>query len=102
MRIYGEFMESLIFALAFFTHRLITWKLDLGAAKVNMLWDGSAKYALLKQSSEYPVSVTYYGNIAVKTVKNPDNVLFKYESERGLFLTKLMIARKIMRNYPFR
>ena len=66
-----------------------------GPAKVNMLWDGSAKYAIWKQSSEFPVSLTYYGNVAVKTVKNPDNVLFKYESERWSFFNELMIARKI-------
>jgi hypothetical protein len=70
-------------------------EIGIGLAKVNMLWDGSAKYAILKQSSEYPVSLTYYGNIAVKTVKNPDNVLFKYESERWTFFNELMIARKI-------
>ena len=61
-------------------------EIGFGLGKVNMLWDGSAKYALLKQSSEYPVSVTYYGNVAVKTVKDPDNVLFKYNSERWSFL----------------
>ena len=70
-------------------------EIGFGIAKVNMLWDGSAKYAIWKQSSEFPVSVTYYGNIAVKTVKNPDNVLFKYESERWSFFNELMIARKI-------
>jgi len=31
----------------------------------------------------------------VKTVQNPDNVLFKYESERWSFFNELMIARKI-------
>jgi len=70
-------------------------EIGFGLAKVGMLWDGSAKYAILKQSSEYPVSVTYYGNIAVKTVKNPDNVLFTYESERWSYFNELMIARKI-------
>ena len=75
--------------------RLIILKLVSGLVKVNMLWDGSAKYAILKQSSEYPVSLTYYGNMAVKTVKNPDNVLFTYNSERWSFYNELMIARKI-------
>jgi len=70
-------------------------QIGFGLAKVNMLWDGSAKYAIWKQSSEFPVSLTYYGNIAVKTVKNPDNVLFKYESERWSFFNQLLIARKI-------
>ncbi len=70
-------------------------EIGFGLAKVNMLWDGSAKYAILKQSSEYPVSLTYYGNVAVKTVANPDNVLFTYNSERWSFFNELLIARKI-------
>ena len=69
-------------------------EIGFGLAKVNMLWDGSAKYAILKQSSEYPVSVTYYGNIAVKTVANPDNVLFTYNSERWSFFNELIDCKK--------
>jgi len=71
-------------------------EIGFGLAKVNMLWDGSAKYAIFRQTKDrFPVSMTYYGNIAVKTVQNPDNVLFKYESERWSFFNELMIARKI-------
>ena len=71
-------------------------ELGLGLSKVNMLWDGSAKYAIFKQSKEkFPVSLTYYGNMAVKTVANPDNVLFMYNSQRWSFFNQLMIARKV-------
>jgi hypothetical protein len=71
-------------------------EIGFGLAKVNMLWDGSAKYAIFRQTKDrFPVSLTYYGNIAVKTVQNPDNILFKYESERWSFFNELMIARKI-------
>ena len=41
----------------------------------NMLLDGSAKYAILKQTKgKYPVSVTYYGNIAYATKADPDSL----------------------------
>ncbi len=71
-------------------------EIGFGLAKVNMLMDGSAKYAIFKQTpNKFPVSLTYYGNIAVKTIANPDNVLFKYNSERWTFYNELMIARKI-------
>ena len=71
-------------------------EIGIGITKVNMLWDGSAKYSIIKQDNvKYPVSVTYYGNIAVKTVKNPDNVLFTYNSQRWSFYNALLIARKI-------
>ncbi len=71
-------------------------EIGFGITKVNMLWDGSAKYSIIKQDNvKYPVSVTYYGNIAVKTVQNPDNVLFTYNSQRWSFYNALLIARKI-------
>jgi Membrane bound beta barrel domain (DUF5777) len=71
-------------------------EIGVGLAKVNLLWDGSAKYAIFKQDNvRFPVSLTYYGNIAVKTVENPDNVLFIYNSQRWSFYNELMVARKI-------
>ncbi|HET7001634.1 MAG TPA: DUF5777 family beta-barrel protein [Puia sp.] len=71
-------------------------EVGFGLGKVNMLWDGSLKYAIIKQTpGVYPVSVTYYGNAAVKTVENPDNVLFTYNSQRWSFFNEIMIARKI-------
>ena len=71
-------------------------EIGFGITKVNMLWDGSAKYSIIRQDNvRFPVSVTYYGNMAVKTVQNPDNVLFLYNSQRWSFYNELMIARKI-------
>jgi hypothetical protein len=71
-------------------------EIGFGLAKVNMLLDGSAKYAIFRQTKDkFPVSLTYYGNMAVKTVENPDNVLFTYNSQRWSFFNEIMIARKI-------
>jgi hypothetical protein len=71
-------------------------ELGFGITKVNMLWDGSAKYSIFRQTKNvFPVSLTYYGNIAVKTIADPDNVLFTYNSQRWSFYNELMIARKI-------
>jgi hypothetical protein len=86
--------------------------LGLGITKENMLWDLSAKYAIIQQTKGmYPVSVTYYTNLAYDTRKDPDNSLFRTSQleEKGDFLAKtvgsspdrmkffhqLMIARKI-------
>ncbi len=42
--------------------------IGIGITKSNMLWDASAKYAILQQTKGvYPVSVTYYGNMAYDT-----------------------------------
>lgn len=68
----------------------------IGITKSNMLWDASAKYPIITQTKgKYPVSVTYYGNVAYDTRKDPDKSIFKYESQRLLFFNQLIIARKI-------
>jgi hypothetical protein len=70
--------------------------LGIGLAKSGMLWDGSAKYSIIKQTKGvYPVSVTYYGNIGYKSQKDPSNVLFKYSTQRLSFFNELIVARKI-------
>ena len=70
--------------------------LGFGLAKNNLLWDGSAKYAIIKQTpGKYPVSVTYYGNIGYKSVADPKHFLFTYQTERLSFFNELLIARKV-------
>lgn len=70
--------------------------LGIGVTKSNMLWDASAKYAILTQADgKYPVSITYYGNVAYATLKDPDKSIFKYQSQRLSFFNQLIIARKI-------
>ncbi len=62
----------------------------------NMLLDGSAKYAIIKQTKDkYPVSVTYYGNMAYATKADPGHILYTYQSQRLSFFNELIIARKI-------
>jgi Membrane bound beta barrel domain (DUF5777) len=66
----------------------------------NMLLDGSAKYALLKQTKgKYPVSVTYYGNMAYATKADPDHFLYTYQTQRWSFFNQVIIARKISDNF---
>lgn len=73
--------------------------LGFGITKSNLLWDVSAKYALLSQTKgRYPVSITYYGNMAYDTRKNPttnDGSELKYQVERFSYFHQLIIARKI-------
>lgn len=68
----------------------------IGITKSNMLWDASAKYSIITQTpGKYPVSATYYGNISFDTRKDPDNSLFKFQSQRILSFNQLIVARKI-------
>ena len=70
--------------------------LGLGITKSSMLWDGSAKYSIMSQTKgKYPVSISYYGNIAYSTLRDPDHSIFKYSTQRLSFFNQLIIARKI-------
>ena len=69
--------------------------LGIGITKLNLLWDASAKYSFFTQTPEkYPVSLTYYGNMAFDTRSDPDGSIFKYSSQRVSFFNQLIIARK--------
>lgn len=66
----------------------------------NMLLDGSAKYAILKQTKgKYPVSVTYYGNMAYATKPDPDHFLYTYQTERLTFFNEIIVARKVTEKF---
>ena len=70
--------------------------LGVGITKSNMLLDGNLKYALITQTpGKYPVSVSYFGDMAYDTRKDPDGGIFKYNSQRFSFFHQLLIARKI-------
>ena len=61
--------------------------------KANMTWEGYGKYSLLKQTpGKYPVSVTYFGDVAIDTRKKDNFVNF---SDRLMFFNQLIVARKL-------
>lgn len=77
--------------------------LGIGITKANMLWDGSAKYAILQQTpGSMPVSVTYYANMAYDTreiATTNDGSELNYDVERFSYFHQLIIARKITENF---
>ncbi|MBL0132585.1 MAG: hypothetical protein IPP79_00530 [Chitinophagaceae bacterium] len=75
--------------------------IGIGITKRNILWDASAKYALITQTTtgSVPVSISYYGNAAVDTRKNVDNSLFKYFTQRFSFFNQIIIARKFSEKF---
>lgn len=75
-------------------------QVGIGITKRNMLWDASAKYAIITQTpGKYPVSASYYGNFAYDTRKDKDNSIFKYKSQRMSFFNQLIIARKVTEKF---
>jgi Membrane bound beta barrel domain (DUF5777) len=72
----------------------------IGITKSNMLWDASAKYSIITQTKgKYPVSVTWYGNMAYATIKDKDKSIFKYTTQRISFFNQLIIARKVTNKF---
>lgn len=71
-------------------------QVGIGITKRNMLWDASAKYAIITQTpGKYPVSVSFYTNAAYDTRKDEDGSIFKYSSQRLSYFHQLLIARKV-------
>ena len=68
----------------------------IGIAKANLLWDGSVKYAIIQQTKgQWPVSITYFGDMSFDSRKDPDGSIFKYPEDRWMYFHQLIIARKV-------
>ena len=69
-----------------------------GFTKVNLTWDLNAKYALLKQTNSggSPVSLTFFGNMAVDT-RPAEN--FVNGTDRLSYFSQLIVARKVTDNF---
>mgnify|MGYP002777251166 CR=1 FL=1 len=72
--------------------------LGIGLTKFNMLWDFNWKYSILKEkgTNPFPVSVTYFGNVAVDT-RSSEN--FVNNTDRLSYFHQLMVARKVSRDF---
>jgi len=69
--------------------------LGIGIDKYDELWDGSAKYAIIKQTKgKIPVSITYYGDISYDSRNDPTHGIFVHSSDRIFSFNQLIIARK--------
>ena len=67
--------------------------IGVSLTKQNMTWEGYAKYAILRQTpGRMPVSLTYYGDIAVDS-RSADN--FVNPSDRLMYFNQIIVARKI-------
>lgn len=68
-------------------------QLGFGLTKEKNLWDFNVKYSIINQtrSGRIPLSVTYYGNMAIDT-RDGDN--FRNGGDRYSYFHQLMIARK--------
>lgn len=70
-------------------------QLGFGITKDEMQWDGNLKYAFCKQnvSGGCPVSITYYGDMAISTLPLKGN--FVSDNDRYTYFNQIIIARKV-------
>lgn len=71
---------------------------SVGFSKFNLLWDFNIKYAIFKEQGErpFPVSITYFGNMAVDT---RDGENFVNNTDRFSFFNQIMVAKKLTRDF---
>jgi len=71
-------------------------QLGFDATNENMQVDWNLKFALLKQTKDgsTPVSITYFGNLAMDTRKKDSTNLFVNVSDRLSYFSQIIIARK--------
>ena len=76
------------------------------------IWDASLKYSIITQTKgKYPVSVSYYTNVAFNTKKDPSHDIYRDTSKSGKnteilgisidrfsYFHQILIARKITKN----
>ncbi len=74
----------------------------IGRSTQNKTWDGSIKVKLLRQSEGsrfMPVSVSYFGNMGIVSLKRSNYTHPVYFSSRLSFVNQLIIARKFNRSF---
>lgn len=76
---------------------LTNLEIGLGVSNYNTQVDGNLKYALLKQTKDnaIPVSVTYYGVVAMDTRKKSPSIPIVTSSDRFDYFNQILVARKI-------
>lgn len=78
--------------------------IGIGRSSVRKTVDGMVKYKLIRQSSglkNMPISVVYYGSMAVDGLKYNDPERENYFSSRLYYNHQLMIARKFNNSFSF-
>jgi hypothetical protein len=71
---------------------------SVGFTKFNLLWDVSAKYAILKEKGgkAFPISLTYYVDVAMDTRPSEN---FINTTDRFSYFHQLMTAKKLSRDF---
>ncbi len=90
--------SNIRFGLSYAIHERLT--IGYGTTKFNRLQDINWKIAVLRQtrSNKIPVSVSYYGNIAIDARKKEN---FNVEEDRYSYFHQIIIAHRLSPNLSF-
>ena len=72
----------------------------LGRNSLQKVYDGFTKVKLLKQSAQNPVTMTWFSNMAIRTLENPDFADDDFTSKVS-YSHQMLIARKFNDNFSF-
>ena len=78
-------------------------QVGFGSTNDKMQIDGNLKYAILKQTTDWkmPISVTFYGNVAMDTRSMNSSIPIVNTSDRLTYFSQLIIASKICNYFSF-
>ncbi len=78
--------------------------IGIGRSTLNKTFDGFVKVKILRQSSGHrnmPLSISYYGNTAISTLKWQDPDRTNYFSSKMSYAHQILIARKFSNAFSF-
>lgn len=78
--------------------------LGLGRGSLNKVYDGFAKFKILRQSTgakTMPISMSYFTSIEITTLHFEDPTVTNYFSSRLAFVNQILIARKFNEKFSF-
>jgi opacity protein-like surface antigen len=81
-----------------FQYGITDWlSIGIGRTTLEKTYDGSVKFKILRQSTgnrNMPLSVSYFGNMGINSLKWPDPDRTNYFTSRMSFVNQLLIAHK--------
>ena len=70
----------------------------LGRSSYQKVYDGFLKYKILKQGSNFPLTVTAYSNLSIQTMGAPEGKTIAF-SDRVSYAYQILIARKFSKRF---
>jgi len=100
--LFGLDQSNIRFALEYGLNDDLT--IGLGRSSFEKTYDGFLKYSVLKQKTgenSFPFAVSFFGSVAVKTLKDYDPVDKRTFAESLFYVGQVLIAKKVSPSFSF-